>query len=172
MRLHPRLFTPFLIVTAVISAVAILFFGIRYQSNQEDGLRENLGNGLHFVLEPFATGDAPGDSVRVIDYAGRWVLVQFWSTWSDPSLQALKAIPVRNDLITLAAYVRDDSASVARFIAGPGSSLDHRFVHGTRIFQEYKFPGVPSFVLIDPQGRIHRIGIGFDGPGTYADLLP
>jgi hypothetical protein len=108
----------------------------------------------------------------VVDYAGRWVLVQFWSTWSEPSLQALQAIPVRNDLITLAAYVRDDSASVARFIAGPGSTLDHRFVLGTQVFQEYLFPGVPSFVLFDPDGRIHHIGIGFDGPQTYANLLP
>lgn len=172
MHLHPRLFNSFLIVTAAISALAILFFGIRYQSNQEDGLRENLGAGLQFVLEPFATGDAPGDSVRVLDYAGRWVLVQFWSTWSEPSLQALHAIPTRNDLITLAAYVRDDSASVAQFIDGPGSSLDHRFVLGTHVFQKYLFPGVPSFVLFNPEGRIHRIGIGFDGPESYATLLP
>jgi hypothetical protein len=172
MRLHPRFFNSFLMVTAAMSALAILFFGIRYQANQEDGLRDNLGNGLHVVLEPFATVDTPGDSVRVIDYAGRWVLVQFWSTWSEPSLQALNAIPVRHDLITLAAYVRDDSASVARFIAGRGSMLDHRFVLGTRVFQEYQFPGVPSFVLFDPDGRIHHIGIGFDGPTTYADLFP
>lgn len=172
MRLHPRFFNSFLVVTATISALAILFFGIRYQSGQEVDLHENLGTGVQFVYEPFATGDTPGDSVRVVDYAGRWVLVQFWSTWSEPSLQALHAIPVRNDLITLAAYVRDDSASVAQFIAGPGSTLDHRFVLGTQVFQEYLFPGVPSFVLFDPEGRIHRIGVGFDGPETYANLLP
>ena len=172
MRLHPRLFNSFLIVTATVSALAILFFGLRYQSNQEDGLRENLGTGVQFVFEPFATVDTPGDSVRVIDYQGRWVLVQFWSTWSEPSIQALQSVPVRHDLITLAAYVRDDSASVAQFIATRGASLEHRFVQGTGVFQDYLFPGVPSYVLFDPEGRIHRFGVGFDGPESYTTLLP
>lgn len=172
MRLHPRLFNSFLIVTATVSALAILFFGFRYQSNQEESLRDTLGTGVRFVFEPFASVDSPGDSVRVIDYQGRWVLVQFWSTWSEPSIQALQSIPARHDLITLAAYVRDDSASVARFISGPGASFDHRFVEGTAAFQKFLFPGVPSYVLFDPEGRLHRVGIGFDGPEHYATLLP
>lgn len=172
MRLHPRWFNTFLVVTAFFSAVAILFFGFRHRSGQEEALRERLGNGVAFVFKPFAAIDAPGDSVRVIDYQGRWVMVQFWSTWSEPSMKALRAIPARHDLITIAAAVRDDSISVASYASGPGSEFDHRFVMGTSVFQEFQFPGVPSFILFDPQGRIHRIGIGFDGADSYDTLLP
>ncbi len=170
MRLHPRLFNRFLIVTAAFSAAAILFFGIRYQANQEEELREHLGNGVAFLIEPFPTYDTPGDSVRVVEYAGRWVMVQFWSTWSDPSIAALRAIPARADLIVIAAAVRDDSTSVFDHMLA--SNSDHRFVNGTRIFQTFKFPGVPSYVLFDPEGRLHSFGVGFDGPDAYSTMLP
>jgi hypothetical protein len=170
MRLHPRLFNRFLVITAIISAAAILFFGIRYQANQESALRERVGSGAEFVLEKMPSFDVPGDSVRVIDYAGRWVLLQFWSTWSPPSLDALHSLPHRPDLIVIAAHVRDDSTSVADYLLT--TSYDHRFVAGTTIFQKYAFTGVPSFVLFDPNGRLHALHVGFADTETVESYLP
>lgn len=147
MRLHPRLFNRFLLVTAAISAIAIVFFGIRYAGNQEAGFNRRLGDGT-IVLDSLG-----------IDPSGRPVTVLFWATWSKPSTTLLHELAADTSRRLVAAYVRDDTASVGFHIRqGPYDGLD--ILNGTSVFQSLKAPGVPTAIRYTAGGRLESVTVG------------
>jgi hypothetical protein len=147
MRLHPRLFNRFLIIAAAVSMVAIVGFGFRHSGDQERAFRVNLGDGL-----------ALADSMA-IGSADRPVTVLFWASWSPPSVALLHELALDTTHVLIAAYVRDDSSSVARMV-GSGAPPHVRVVNGTRMFQSLKTPGVPTRIRYAIDGRLEEVAVG------------
>jgi thiol-disulfide isomerase/thioredoxin len=110
---------------------------------------------------------------RLADHRGRWVVVNYWATWSGPCLKempdlsALDAMREDVDVIGL-AYEDTTPADLQAFLAR------HPVVYPVAIADVYSPPaafdaprGLPTTWLIAPDGRVAR---HFLGPVTAADL--
>jgi len=162
MRLEQKYFIPFLLICAAITAIVIVITSLNYASNQRETFREevtetDLSNWefYHYVSD---------DSVSVSQFEGSPVVVHFWSTWSDLSLELnslmrdLKAdYP---ELIIIAAASRDAPRLVEQHIAG--TDFDFYYLDGTELYQELMVPGLPSQLFINRNGVIVDQHVGKD----------
>lgn len=100
--------------------------------------------------------DAAGQSGRLADYRGRWVLVHFWASWCTACLQELPALErLRRDLpelAVLAVNLGDRPAQLRDLQRRLGMPLLRET--GGRAMQAWQVEGLPLSCLIDPGGRL------------------
>ena len=121
-------------------------------------------------LETFAALD--GTPVRLADFKGRVVLVNFWATWCPPcirempSLDRLQAALKDRDLAVLAVSIdRGGAKVIVPFAERLG--LEHLGIyHDAKgaLFQAFGVTGLPTSFLIDRRGRI--VG-AYPGPAEW-----
>ena len=110
----------------------------------------------------FAFTDLEGESHKLSQYQGKWVLVNFWATWCPP---CRKEIPELSDF-----HLEHDDAVVIGVNYEPGIS-DERLKKFMAVYL-VSYPvtrssdeiikilgeprGLPTSILIDPQGNIAK----------------
>jgi thiol-disulfide isomerase/thioredoxin len=115
----------------------------------------------------FALPDVPGNTVRLIDFRGRVVLVNFWATWCSPcrtempSMQALyQEYAAQGFTILAIASDVQGREIVAPFVQAYKLSfpvlLDPQNTVGTTL----QIHGIPMSYLLDKQGRIAGMEMG------------
>jgi len=128
-------------------------------------------------LETFATLD--GARVRLADFKGRVVLLNFWATWCAPcirempSLDRLQAVLEDRGLAVLAISIDRGGAKVVRpFAKRLGLERLALYLDAKgALFQAFGVTGLPTTFLIDRQGDIVGAYPGaaeWDGPEARA----
>lgn len=113
----------------------------------------------------FALLNLDGETVRLSDYRGKAVMINFWATWCDacvsemPMLEAVaKQYP---DQLVILALNRDEARSdVAVFRDDNGLTFPILLDAGGKVFDLYQMRGLPTSVFIDPDGNIQAVQIG------------
>ena len=122
----------------------------------------------------FALADLDGNPVRLADYAGRPVLVNFWASWCLPA--CAEEFPVLADalashaddgLAVLGIVYRDRSEAARVFGLEHGATWPLAMDPGERVAQAYGVFGPPESWLIGPDGRVASRHVG---PFTEAEL--
>ena len=108
-----------------------------------------------------------GSTVQLAEYRGRVVLVDFWASWCSPCLQSM---PAYNGLAArfadrgfqiLAISVDEKSESARAFVEKhPVRYVVLSDPHG-EVAAAYDIKGMPSSFLVDGQGRIRQVHVGF-----------
>jgi peroxiredoxin len=125
-----------------------------------------------------------GGNVSLADFAGRVVLIDFWATWCEPYTQELyhlldayDAFHERGFEVLGVCLDRElDRARLVRFVANRGMVWpqlhDGRGWDGAAA-RAYGVDALPSSVLVDRDGRIHRVDLrGRELHRALASLLP
>ena len=121
-----------------------------------------------------ALADLDGNPVRLADYAGRPVLVNFWASWCLPA--CAEEFPVLADalaahadegLAVVGIVYRDRSEAARAFGLEQGASWPLAMDPGGRVARSYGVFGPPESWLI---GRDGRIAARHVGPFTEAEL--
>lgn len=121
---------------------------------------------------PFALADRQGNRVRLADFEGRWVLLNFWATWCDPcrvempSMERLAKALAGEDFQMLAVSVDESWEPVDAFFKDerPGFRVLHDGeAKWAQAFGTSKFP---ETYLIGPDGRLKA---KFVGPRDWSD---
>jgi peroxiredoxin len=126
----------------------------------------------------FTLKDADGKDVKLSDYRGKVVLLNFWATWCGPcqleipwfvdfekqlKSQGLEVIGVSMD--------EEGWAAVKPYIAA--HNLNYRILLGNdSVTQLYGgVDSLPTTFLIDRQGRIAKVHVGLAGRNEYLDEI-
>lgn len=152
---------------------------------QTGAVREFLGNGLHMTAAPIQTSerrlapdfslpDADGQLLRLSDFRGRIVLLNFWATRSAPSaieIPWLRDFQHKYDsaglTILAIAMDRDGWSSVKSYVAS--HDVTYRVLLGDEAVAN-SYGGVnalPTTLMIDREGRIAAIHTGVLEKSTY-----
>jgi thiol-disulfide isomerase/thioredoxin len=137
------------------------------------------------VVEPENWGNAPapeialnalyrdgkegGGAVKLSDFQGRWVFVNFWATWCAPCRDEMPSLEMLNrrfgkDIVMLAVSVDDDQAQVARFFGDEKPSFTVLWDQEKKFTNIYGTNKFPETYLISPDGRI---AAKFTGPRDW-----
>ncbi|HEX4048619.1 MAG TPA: TlpA disulfide reductase family protein [Elusimicrobiota bacterium] len=116
----------------------------------------------------FALKDLSGATVRLSDYRGRTVLLDFWATWCAPCKQSIPRYidmlkRLRSKGFEVIGIAEDDNPPVVRAYA-LAHGMDYPVLadSGTELFRKYGGQSLPTCYLIDDQGAIRGRWQGFD----------
>ncbi len=121
----------------------------------------------------FALADLDGDTVRLSDFAGRPVLVNFWASWCLPCVDEFPlfdaALREHGDegLTVVGIVYRDRSEAARAFAERLGAEWPVVMDPGETVARAYGVFGPPESWLIGPDGRVASRQIG---PYTAAEL--
>jgi thiol-disulfide isomerase/thioredoxin len=172
MKIDPKYFNLFAVAIGVSGIAAIFYFTISYSANQHRGFIENLGDGRDLYEHAFPHRNGV-DTLRARDFAGKYVVIDFWATWSNPSMgshEKLWAVVRQSteDIVVFAAGVKDNAELTAEYMRE--NPYNFQFVEGSDAFYDLLAPGVPTQVTFAPDGSLADVRIGFRGSDTYDEL--
>jgi peroxiredoxin len=163
----------------------------RFILRQGDGIREVV------FRPPLSAGDrapdfelqetATGKPRRLSEFRGKWVLLDFWATWCGPchkAMEKLRAFLTKHgatlgERAQIIAISLDESRAPAQQMV-QARGWDALALHlwagadafDSRIAQAFGIRGIPSYVLISPDGKVaHNEAQEFTAPEEMFELL-
>ena len=112
--------------------------------------------------------DLTGDTIKLSDFKGSYVMVDVWATWCGPcrvTFPSLRKLFDRyeNDKLVLIMYsIDDDIIQWENFLLKnplPGIHVIGEDGKNSRLLRDYRFTGVPKQLLIDPEGKIITVNL-------------
>jgi peroxiredoxin len=107
-----------------------------------------------------------GTTIRLEQFRGRIVLLNFWTTWCPPcrvempSMERLHREFMSQGLVVLAVDIRESPKQVARFMKEFRLSFPPLLDTDGEVAARYRVQGIPTTVLIDRGGRIVGTVVG------------
>lgn len=129
-----------------------------------------------FVL-PVHHGGEPGSRVRLSDLSGKAVILDFWASWCGPCLQQ---IPI------LAEYARSAAGQSIRILGvntgdtpdaadSAMAALEPPYPSvtdaGGRVAAAFAVDGLPTLVLVGPEGRVRGVSQGLSDAEQLRDWV-
>jgi len=117
----------------------------------------------------FTLPDLNGTEVSLASLKGKTVILDFWATWCGPCRQGLPVLMEvadarKDDGVVLWAVDLDESQKkVAAFIEKKKWKLPVLLDAKGKAAAKYGVGGIPHTVVIDPQGIVRTVDIGFMG---------
>jgi len=121
----------------------------------------------------FTLKDLNGKQVRLSDFKGKVVLLDFWATWCGPCRQAIPHLEALHKkykdqgLVVIGINHERDHDKVKEFAKENISYIV--LLDADREFAEYGIRGIPAAFYIDREGKIRYCEIGF-GPGREKEV--
>jgi thiol-disulfide isomerase/thioredoxin len=112
------------------------------------------------MAHDFSFKDTQGKMQRLVDYRGKWVLVNFWATWcppcqeETPGLIELHNAHKNKDLVVIGVALDSTRAAVDEFIQKYAITYPIIFSSYTTAETEVgTVEGLPTSYLYDPSGK-------------------
>jgi peroxiredoxin len=131
-------------------------------------------SGLEGQVAPdFALKSSTGENLRLSEYRGNVVMINFWATWCGPCRQEM---PLLDELYTryervgfslLGVNIDDDSRRAMQMIEDLGVSFPVLFDARKEVSKLYEVEAMPVTVLVDREGNVRYVHHGYK-PG-YED---
>jgi peroxiredoxin len=120
-----------------------------------------------------------GRNLRLSEFRGQVVLVNFWARWAGDSRQEMAALDrinttyQRAGLVVLGVSVDEDLRRAREFATAMGVSYPILFDTGADIGKDYLLQKMPVTILVDRAGVVRYSSVGFK-PGderAYLDKI-
>ncbi len=139
-------------------------------STGEGLVLKDMGKAPTFTLESIN-----GETVRLEDFHGKVVLLDFWATWCGPcrmSISELKRLSkdfLGEDFVIISVNLREDANKVKDFASTKGMTWIVLLDRDGEVADKYGVRAIPTFILIDKHGKI-RLKITGLIPNFYETL--
>ena len=113
-----------------------------------------------------ALKDLRGQEVRLSDFRGKVVLLNFWATWCKPCKEEMPAMQASYDklrdkgFVVLAVNELEDTDKVAQHIRNHGHTFEVIMDRNNKVANQYGVVGLPASFIIDPQGIVRERIVG------------
>ena len=114
----------------------------------------------------FEAPDLSGKAVRLSDFRGRPVWINFWATWCPPcraevpDIQAAYQEKQGDGLVLLAVDLGEDANAVRRYVEASGITYTVVLDSDGSIAARYRVNGLPTHVFVDRAGSVRGLQIG------------
>ena len=124
----------------------------------------------------FALKSSTGENLRLSEYRGDVVMINFWATWCGPCRQEM---PLLDELYTryervgfslLGVNIDDDSQRAMDMISELGVSFPVLFDNRKEVSKLYEVDAMPVTVLVDREGKVRHVHHGYK-PGYEQQYL-
>jgi thiol-disulfide isomerase/thioredoxin len=121
------------------------------------------------VASDFSLKDMSGKTVRLSDYKGKVVLLEFWATWcppcraSVPGLEKLHKAYKDKGLVLLAVAMDMGDDEVRSYVKESG--ITYTVLKGTEdVATKYQVRSIPMMLVLNKEGKITKryLGMGSD----------
>jgi peroxiredoxin len=108
-----------------------------------------------------------GRNLRMSEFRGQVVLVNFWARWAGDSRQEMPALDRINTtygragLVVLGVSVDEDLARAREFVGAMKVSYPIMFDTGSNIGRDYLLQNMPMTILVDRAGVVRYSSVGF-----------
>ncbi|MCC5810702.1 MAG: TlpA family protein disulfide reductase [Ectothiorhodospiraceae bacterium] len=115
----------------------------------------------------FVLRSASGENLRLSEYRGQVVLLNFWATWCGPCRQEMPPLNVLHEryqrlgFVVLGVSIDDDPSVAVRMAEQLGVSYPILFDADKQASRLYEVVGMPSTYLIGRDGKVRHVHIGF-----------
>ncbi|HKK44654.1 MAG TPA: TlpA disulfide reductase family protein [Balneolaceae bacterium] len=172
MKIDPKYFNRFLAIMAIMAAVIIMFFTFHNQLSDKSDFKKRI-----FAQDSLQTiyfhNAQDADSLRISDFKGQYVVLDFWANWSDESLDFhQKLADIKNQypdkLQIIAAAVGLRRKQVISYMQK--HPFPFHFVGGSKPFAVFGVPGLPAQLIYNPDGKLQSVFLGFPDKSQYDSL--
>ncbi len=124
----------------------------------------------------FALKSSTGENLRLSEFRGDVVMVNFWATWCGPCRQEM---PLLDELYTryqrvgfnlLGVNIDDDSRRAMQMVDELGVSFPVLFDARKEVSKLYDVDAMPVTVLVDREGNVRHVHHGYK-PGYEENYL-
>lgn len=124
----------------------------------------------------FALKSSTGENLRLSEYRGDVVMINFWATWCGPCRQEM---PLLDELYSryqrvgfslLGINIDDDSRRAIDMASELGVSFPVLFDAGKDVSRLYAVEAMPATVLVDREGNVRNVYHGYK-PGYEQKYL-
>lgn len=125
----------------------------------------------------FALRELEGGEIRLSDFKGEVVLVNFWATWCGPCQLEMPDIQARfaeyhdQGFTVVAVNFDEDPDDVATFKENLGLTFDILLDPGALVQRQYQITGYPTSIFIDRDGIIQVRHVGLMDPSQLDRYL-
>ncbi len=118
-----------------------------------------------------------GEKVKLSDFKGKVIFLNFWATWCPPCLAEMPAMErlfrkmKDKPFHMFAVNLMEKRPKVKKFLASKDFTYDIVMDPEGEISEKYNAENLPTTYILDKQGRIIRRAIGpriWDGPESVA----
>jgi peroxiredoxin len=124
----------------------------------------------------FALKSSTGENLRLSEYRGDVVMVNFWATWCGPCRQEMPLLDQlysryeRVGFTLLGVNIDDNSSKAMNMVQELGVSFPVLFDSRKEVSKLYQVDTMPATVLIDREGTVRYIHHGYK-PGYENEYL-
>ena len=125
-------------------------------------------------IRHYEIGAAPGFTVTDMDdepfmlksTRGKWVFLHFWASWCGPCREEMPAIQqlsavIDNDRFEIVLInTAEDEDTIFSFLGEIGMDMNSLMDADGLVTEKYKPRGLPTTILIDPDGNVQYQAIG------------
>lgn len=165
-RARTHLPLPYLVIAAVLPLVLLAIYFVMMLSRQAAVTTPRIGE----PAPEFALADLDGNPVRLADFEGRPVIVNFWASWCGPCVAEFpllsKALDEHADegLAVIGVVFQDNSESARAFMQRMNADWPAVMDPGGKVAQQYALYGAPQTFFIGRDGRLVSQSVGQFSP--------
>lgn len=172
MRIDPKYFNTFLVFVAIIAAILIALFTYSNRTAERSDFQQRMFTQDSLQIKWFSKVQED-DSLRVLDFEGQFVVLDFWSDWSDVSKQSHRQLARIKDrypdrLQVIAASVNVLHPDVRSYIQE--HQFPFQFVEGSQHFSDFNIPGLPAQMMYNRDGELEHVFLGYPDDSQYDSL--
>ena len=112
----------------------------------------------------FDLAEPSGQRIRLSDFRGKPLIVNFWATWCPPcraempSLQRAWEQLEQEGIGVVAINVGEDAKAIGQFMATSGLTFPLLMDRDSRVRRAWAVQGLPMTFVVDPKGRtVYRV---------------